>query len=234
MEYALHSSHSEKVPGPDGFSLGCLKIIWQLLKERVMHCLKIFCSSGSFPKGFNSSFIALIPKTNQPKLVLEFRPIILINSVPKLFMKIIAERLSAYMNKLVGENQYRIMRGRQASESILIVNEVCHSLSKDKATGIIFKIDFEKAFDSVNWSFLFDTLKAYGIVGKLINWIRNYFFDMKMSVLVNGSPTTEFVPSRGLRQGDPLSPLLFNLVVEVLSKMIKKTIANKIFKGIKL
>lgn len=99
-----------------------------------MECFGKFCNAGTFPSGLKSSFIALISKIAQPKAVSDFRLISLINSIPKLFMKILAERISPHMNKLVGQNQFGFMKGRQASESILIVNEVCHSMSKRKAS----------------------------------------------------------------------------------------------------
>lgn len=92
-----------------------------------MSCFKEFSRSRCFPTGLNFSFIALIPKIAHPKLFTDFRPISLIDSIAKLFIKLITERLSLYNNKLIGGSQYGFMRGRQVSESILIVNEVCHS-----------------------------------------------------------------------------------------------------------
>lgn len=220
--------------GPDEFSMGCIKSIWPIIKHKVMDCFANFSNNGSFPAGLNSSSIALISKLEQPKLVTDFRPISLMNSLPKLFMKMLTEAIGVFMNKLIGENQYGFMKGRQVSESISIVNVVCHSLSIGKAIGLILKIDFEKAFNSVNWSFLTQALAQFGFGTTLIDWIKNYYREAKMSVLVNGSATKEFSPSRGLRQGDPLSPLLFILVVEVLSSMIKKAVHDGTFKGIKL
>lgn len=191
-------------------------------------------SKGSFPIGLNSSFIALIPKVELPKLVTDYRPIILINSVPKLFTKLLAERVNPMLGKLVCANQFGFMKGRMASESILVVNEVCHSLKIGKALGLIFKIDFEKAFDSVNCDFLAQALEKFGFGSKFVGWIRNYYANSRMSILINGSPTQEFVPTRGLRHGNPLSPLLFNLVVEVLCSMIQKAQQDGLFKGIKV
>lgn len=107
----------------------------------------------------------------------------------------------------------------------------CHSLNSGRASGIIFKIDFEKAFDSVNWDFLASVLVAYGFGNRFVSWIMQYYKETRTSILVNGSPTFEFSPSCGLRQGDPISPLLFNLVAEVLSFMINKAVSDGDLKG---
>ena len=93
-------------------------------------------------------------------------------------------------------------------------------------------MNFEKAFDSVNSSFLFILLKALGFGGKWIQWIKSILGSTRMSVLVNGSPTKEFGISRGLRQGDPLSPMLFNLVAEFLHLLLDKAMKLGFFKGL--
>lgn len=138
------------------------------------------------------------------------------------------------MEKLISNNQFGFMRSRQASESILIVNEVCNSLKTRKAHGFILKIDFEKAFHFVNWDFLFEVLERKGLGSKFISWIKFYYSSARYSVLVNGSPSKEFSPSCGLRQGDSLSPPFFNLVVEVLSFMIYNSVQMKKLRGIRM
>lgn len=99
-------------------------------------------------------------------------------------------------------------------------------------SGLIFKIDFEKAFDRVKWDYVFETLSSMNFGPKWVSWIRKLFETSCISVLVNGVPTEEFCPSRGLRQGDPLSPLLFNLVGEGLSSLLSLGIQSGIFRGI--
>lgn len=138
------------------------------------------------------------------------------------------------MNDLVSESQTGFIKGRQASESILLVKEIVHTIQKGKGKGMIIKLDFEKAFDTISWEFLFEVLAMMNFDSEWIDWIKGLLQSARISILVNGSPTKEFVPSRGLRQGDPLSPLLFNLVGEVLSGMLSKAAEKGICKGISL
>ncbi|XP_063935611.1 uncharacterized protein LOC135147087 [Daucus carota subsp. sativus] len=136
------------------------------------------------------------------------------------------------MNKLISPTQTAFIKGRQISDGILITSEVYHSLQTEQSKGLILKIDFAKAFDCINWEFLFHVLEVMHFDVKWIKWIRNLFDSSRVSVLVNGSPTEEFHPTRGLRQGDPLSPLLFNIIGEVLSCLIYAAHSNGLFEGV--
>lgn len=162
----------------------------------------------------------------------DYRPISLLNSISKILTKILACRLEKLNGTLFGDHQYDFIKGRQAAESILIVNEVARFLRIHQEKGIILKLDFEKAFDSINWEFLFQTMKSLGFGVKWIGWIKSLLRTSRISVLVNGSPTKEFSPSNGVRQGDPLSPLLFNLAGEILNKMLLKANQLRMFSGI--
>ncbi|WOH08313.1 hypothetical protein DCAR_0727751 [Daucus carota subsp. sativus] len=234
LELALSQSPSNKAPGPDGFDAGSLKKMWGWIKDEMLECINKFMHDFTLPGGFNSSFIALIPKLDAPKRPKDYRPISLINAGMKLITKILATRLKMVLNKLISEVQSGFMQGRQISDGILLVSEIIGSMKKKKCQGIILKLDFEKAFDSVNWDFLLHLLHKFNFHGKWIKWIEVILKTSRISVLVNGSPSREFIPERGLRQGDPLSPLLFNLVGEVLHCMLCKAEEAGIFQGVKL
>ena len=193
-----------------------------------------FCENCYLPPGINSSFLALIPKTSSPIQIKDYRPISLINSSIKILMKVLATRLSGHMKSLVSDTQSGFIKGRQSSESILVVKEVAHSLQKNKCKGVILKLDFEKAFDTINWDFLMDTMRAMNFDQTWCCWIRTLLESIRISILINGQPTKEFKPERGLRQGDPISPLLFNLAGEVLSSLLRTANQKEVFKGIKL
>lgn len=114
---------------------------------------------------------------------------------------------------------------------MLVANEVLDWWQSKKKRGVIIKIDFEKAYDCVNWSFLLNMMESFEFGHKWRSWIQSCVTNARISVLVNGSPTNEFIAERGLRQGDPLSPFLFNLVVEGLNILILRARELGLFNG---
>lgn len=138
------------------------------------------------------------------------------------------------MDKLTSQTQTAFIKGRHISDSILIASEVYHLIDRRMSNRLILKLDFEKAFDSIKWSFVDEVLQNMGFGDKWISWIHSIFMNSRIGVLHNGSPTEEFAPTRGLRQGDPLSTLIFNLVGEVLSRLLVKAEELGIFRGVQL
>ena len=231
---ALLATDATKSPGSDGINAGVLRSIWPVMKDEILVFFKEFHTTSHIPKGYNASFIALVPKVKVPKHPTHFRPISLMNSVMKLLSKVMARRLKEVMHVLVSPTQSAFIQGRQITDSILLASEVISALKDKKSSGLVLKIDFEKAFDKIRWNFVFEVLRQMNFDSKWIDWISSIFNSSSISVLVNGSPSSEFSPTRGLRQGDPLSPLLFNLVGEVLSAMLNRASELKIINGISL
>nr|GEV31370.1 putative ribonuclease H protein At1g65750 family [Tanacetum cinerariifolium] len=134
--------------------------------------------------------------------------------------------------KVVGDVQNAFIKGRYILDGVLIANETIDWIKRSKRKGIIFKVDFEKAYDCLNWRFLLDIMKRMGFGVKWCKWIESSLSSSSMSILVNGSPTEEFNLERGVRQGDMLSLFLFILAVEGLNALVNEAVEKGIFKGI--
>ncbi|GKA59321.1 RNA-directed DNA polymerase, eukaryota, reverse transcriptase zinc-binding domain protein [Tanacetum coccineum] len=179
-------------------------------------------------------FISLIPKVVVPKKVIDYRPISCCNVVYKTISKVITNRIKRVLSGLVGENQSAFIPGRQISDNILLTQEFMRGYQWNvgqRASRCAFKIDIQKAYDTVNWKFLEFILKCFGFHPIMINWIMVCLTTASFSVCINGEAHGFFKAGRGLRQGDPISPYLFTLVMEVLNLMIKRhVVAEKKFK----
>jgi hypothetical protein len=218
---AIWDCDSFKSPGPDGINFGFLKEFWPELKEDIMRFITEFHRNGKLSKGINSTFIALIPKVDNPQKLNDFRPISLVGSLYKILAKVLANRLRQVVGSVVSEVQSAFVKEGQILDGILIANEVVDDARKDHKDLVLFKVDFEKAYDSVDWRYLDDVMRCMAFPALWRKWIRECVGSATASVLVNGSPTGEFQLERGLRQGDPLSPFLFLLAAEGLNVMMR-------------
>ena len=221
----------DKAPGPDGFTMAFFHHCWSVVEKDVMDVFDFFHRHSMFERSLNASFLTLIPKKSNAVNIKDFRPISLVGSVYKLLSKVLANRLRAVLDKLISETQNSFVGGRQILDSVLIANECLDSRIKSRLPGVVCKLDIEKAYDHVNWEALFYLLDRMGFGLKWKGWIKACVTSVRVSVLVNGSPEGFFGSSRGLRQGDPLSPLLFLLIMEVLSKILTKTEENNLIRG---
>nr|GFA57198.1 RNA-directed DNA polymerase, eukaryota [Tanacetum cinerariifolium]GFA72442.1 RNA-directed DNA polymerase, eukaryota [Tanacetum cinerariifolium] len=184
--------------------------------------------------GCNSSFIVLIPKTQNAKTVKDFCPTSLIGSLYKIIAKILANRLSSVIPDLISDVQSTFISNRHVLDGPFILNERLSWCKYKTLKAMVFKVDFEKDFVSIRWDYLDDVLKSFGFGDKWRGWIIGCLKSAKGFVLVNGSPTSEFQFHRGLKQGDPLSPFLFILIMESLHLSFKKVMNAGLFTGISL
>ncbi|XP_058776799.1 uncharacterized protein LOC131651145 [Vicia villosa] len=183
-----------------------------------------FFEGNFISRAVSSSFLTLIPKCKNPLSLNDYRPICLVGCMYKVVAKLLAGRLKGVLNSIISNSQSAFVPGRQLLDGVLVANEVVDFARKEGKNCLLFKVDFEKAYDKVNWSFLRYMLKRMGFGDKWTRWMELLIFNSKMSVLVNGSPSKEFSVHKSLRQGDPLSPFLFVLVAEGLTGIVKQSI----------
>ncbi|KAK9987983.1 hypothetical protein SO802_028222 [Lithocarpus litseifolius] len=208
---ALWSLNAFKAPGPDGlyasFFLRFRLTVGDIVKEEVKQAF----FQRKIPEYLNSTSIVLIPKIQSPKSIGSYRPISLCNSVYKIITKIIVGRLRLYLDKLIASCQAAFVPRRRGVDNAIIVQKLIHSMKKIKGKGgyMVLKIDLEKAYDKLEWSFIRDTLIRFNLLKNLIELIMSCISSVSTSILFNGGALEPFMPTRRIRQGDPLSSYIF-------------------------
>ncbi|XP_076937140.1 uncharacterized protein LOC143604598 [Bidens hawaiensis] len=149
-------------------------------------------------------------------------------------VKVLVGRLKLVIGGLISVEQSEFLANRSILDGPLVLNEVIAWLNKSGMKGMLFKVDIDKAYDSVNWGYLDSIMIQMGFPNRWRRWVNAIIVSAHASVLVNGSPTREFQCTRGIRQGDPLSPLLFLIAMEGLSGMLKEAVSKGFFHGIRV
>ncbi|XP_020262713.1 uncharacterized protein LOC109838703 [Asparagus officinalis] len=216
IKQAIFSMSDDKAPGPDGYSASFFKAAWDIINEDFFLAVEEFFYSGKMLGTLNTTSITLVPKIPNPKSPSDFRPISCCNCVYKVITKIIANRIQKVMGVLISDAQSAFVKGRAISNNILLAHELIKHYGRRQSSPIaILNIDLRKAFDTINWEFIKDMLKGLGFPDIMIGWIMECISTPKFSLSINGSLHGFFNGARGLRQGDPLSPYLFVLGMEL-------------------
>ncbi|KAL8128488.1 hypothetical protein V2J09_017643 [Rumex salicifolius] len=213
---------AHKAPGIDGFQPVFYHKCWVVVRESVTSFIRNFFSSGVLPTAANETILHLIGKVASPEMVSQFRPISLCNVIYKMITKILSKRLQPLMDKLVRPMQSSFIPGRVITDNIVLVQELVHSMNRKtgRKGWFIMKLDLEKAYDRLRWDFIEDTLRDTGIPDCWVQWIMECVSSPSMRVLWNGELTEPFTLTRGVRQGDSISPYHFVLCLERLSHLI--------------
>lgn len=224
VRLAVFSMKSYKSPGPDGFQPVFFKHLWAMIGDDLWNLVRNTLSQGYADDRLAKTLIVLIPKIDHPVHMKNFRPIILCNVVYKIITKVLVQRLRPFLDELVGPLQSSFIPGSGTTDNAILAQEVIHYMhtSKAKNGSIAFKIDLEKAYDRVNWDFLELTFRDFGFPLRTVALIMWCVRSTKFFYFIwNGSKLESFQPSKGLRQGDPISTYLFVLCVEKLAPSIQ-------------
>lgn len=234
IKEAVWNCGGSKSPSSDGFSFLFFKKCWNIIKVDVLYYFNHVFHGGNISKGITSTFLTLIPKLKNPIGLDDYMPICLVGCLYKMVAKLLAGRLKGVLKSIISPCQSAFVPGRQLLDGVVVANELVDFARKTGRNCVLFKVDFEKANDNVNWNFLRYMFDRMGFGEKWKRWMELFVFSSNMSVLINGSPSKEFKVSKGLRQGDPLSPFLFVLVSEGLTGLVKKSILLDEFQSFNL
>lgn len=234
LESTLKWFKKDKSPSPDGWTVEFYLTFYDLLGQDLLKVVEESRSSGCLYHAINSTFIALIPKSDTPSSFDDYRPISLCNCLYKIISKIIANRLRPILSRNIAPQQFAFHEDRQIHEAIGSTQEALHSIFSKHLKSIILKIDLSKAFDRVSGLYIKMLLIHLGLPLNFINQIMACITTPTFSVLINGSESHFFHSKRGLRQGFPLSPLLFLIVMEGLIRLIISAKRDGSLSGLKI
>jgi hypothetical protein len=223
VKMALFSIGDYKAPGPDGIHAVFYKKFWDLCGVEITLEVLQALNSGVIPEGWNDTTVVLIPKVDDPELVTQFRPISLCNVIYKIISKILSIRLKGILPEIISPMQSAFVPGRLITDNVLVAYESIHAIKNKKlgATGTCaVKLDMHKAYDRVEWLFLENMMRKMGFDERWISLMMACVRSVRYQVRFNSEETESFIPTRGLRQGDPLSPYLFLLCAEGISSLL--------------
>lgn len=201
----LKSMKPYKAPGSDGIHAGFYQRFWLVVGDSVRSEVRRIFANQEVPDYLNQTLVALIPKKLGPETVSQYRPISLCNTVYKIVAKILVQRIIPLLIGFISPMQATFLEGRRDFDNVIIAQELIYSLGrrKGKEGYMVVKIDLEKTYDHLEWSFIRMVLIHFGFLENIIKLILSCVSSTSTSLLFNGSKLLTFLPSRGIRQGDP-------------------------------
>jgi hypothetical protein len=228
---ALKDIGDMKAPGMDGYNSKFFKASWKIVKDDVISAVQDYFVNGNLSKAFNSTVVTLIPKHDLANEVKDFRPIAGCTTVYKIVSKVLTNRLGRVLPDVIRKSQAAFMKGQVIHNHILLACELLNGYNRKGGTPrCMFQIDLQKAYDMVDWRALETILCEIGIPNKFVQWIMLGVTTVNYRFNVNGEYTEVLDARRGIRQGDPISPLLFVIMMEYLNRVLGKMSKEPHFK----
>uniref|UniRef100_A0A8C5G1I7 Reverse transcriptase domain-containing protein n=1 Tax=Gouania willdenowi TaxID=441366 RepID=A0A8C5G1I7_GOUWI len=223
IDKAISTLQSGKCPGEDGFPVEFFKVMKGKINKLLLRVFDKSLEESVLPESMYGANITLIVKKNRnPELCSSYRPISLLNVDNKILSKILALRLENVVNTIVDADQTGFICGRNSYHNTRRLLHIIHHLNTNKTLGAVVSMDAEKAFDRIEWEYMFEVMKRFGFGCGFLRWVRLLYKAPTASVLTNGLLSAPFKVKRGTAQGSPLSPTLFALAIEPLALAIRQ------------
>ena len=230
-ELALNRMQLGKSPGCDGLTVDFYKRFWPVIGTTLVETLNYAAQKGELSQSQKRAVITLLQKRGKdPELIKNWRPVSLNNVDYKILTKSLAIRTEKVLPKIIHEDQSGFVKGRFIGENIRLIDDIIVKLNIQRKTALLLLLDFEKAFDSVEWGYMIKILEKFNFGQSFINWVKTCYTNISSTIINNGTTCGFFEITRGVRQGCPLSTTLFILCIELLAQMIRN---NDDIKGIK-
>ena len=230
ISYALKNTKNNKSPGLDGFPAEFFKVFWNSLKHCVTKAINASFNKGLMSLSLRQCVITCLPKNGKMRENIQnWRPLSMLSVVYKLCSAAIANRIKPLLNKIIDETQCGFVQGRYIGECTRLVYDVLSYTEDMQIPGMLVLLDFQKAFDSISWTFIYKTLSFLGFSQNFLKWIKLFNTEIKARVIQSGYLSDPFSIQCGCRQGDPISAYIFILAAQVLTLFIKN---NNDIKGI--
>ena len=230
LHNALKGMKNGKAPGMDGYTVAFMKTFWEEIGPLVLASFQCAMTSKLLANSQRKGVIKLLPKRDKnPHFVHNLRPIVLLNLDLKIFTRALSLRLKKMVDDLVEKDQHGFIKGRFIGNAVLDLYSIATEAINQDDDTLIMSLDIYKAFDSVAWPFLYDTLRSFGIPEIFIDWIKLCYNKKDLVLFNNGHASKPIRVNNGLPQGCSLSPVLFILCMETLATVIRN---NPKIKGI--
>ncbi|XP_062100313.1 uncharacterized protein LOC133806204 [Humulus lupulus] len=222
IKVALFSIPRSKLPGPDGYGSCFFKSVWKHIGQDICVTITHGFTTDQFPQELHETSLSLIPKVPSPARASDYRPIACCSTLYKVIAELLCSRLSVVLPQIIQVNQGAFVRGRSIAHNIMILQDLIKNYGRaNTSPRCAIKIDISKAYDTVDWQFLENLLKAYCFPSKFIGWVMKCVRSSSYSLQINGRVQCKFKGGKGLRQGDPMSPLPFVLIMEYMTRCLQ-------------
>ena len=223
IEKVLFKMKNNKAPGPDGYCYEFFKIFWEEIKFLMLNTFKEYLRTQKLTDQQNLGTITCLPKQGKDRSYMKnWRPITLLNSTYKIFSGMLAERIKSTLEDIVHNDQKGFVQNRFIGENIRLIHDIMTECELENKQGILILVDFEKAFDTLDWNFIQTVFEMSNYGEKILNWIKILQNGSRSMVSQNGFFSESIKLERGCRQGDPVSPYIFVICAEILGIAIRE------------